>query len=105
MTKEMNKVVINTPESDSHMSSVAKASQISKDNGHYDKVEECYHLKELVIVVDPFSTGAVLAQRLQDQGFKVVCVYSDTSENMKELRALPLPESCQKLHFVAEIAN
>lgn len=43
---------------------------------------------EVVIVVDPFSTGALLAAELHAMGVKVVAVYSkqmDQLENLKNL--------------------
>lgn len=34
--------------------------------------------KKVVIVVDPFSSGMVLAEHVMDRGYGCVCVYSDT---------------------------
>ncbi|RLN89512.1 hypothetical protein BBJ28_00002022 [Nothophytophthora sp. Chile5] len=40
--------------------------------------------EQAVVVVDPYSTGSTLAQRLLDRGYACVCLYSDTLEVMRE---------------------
>ncbi len=40
------------------------------------------------MVVDPFSTGAVVAQRVVSRGYPVVCVYSDKLDKMESVAAL-----------------
>lgn len=53
-----------------------------------------------VVVVDPFSTGAVLAQMVADRGYQVVRVVSgDVSEELLHM----LPAACRNLSFAATI--
>ena len=65
---------------------------------------------QCIAVVDPFSTGAVLAAHLCEQGYKVICVYSATLKQMENLLSL-VPEGVnltfdslvgQKEEFVSE---
>lgn len=54
----------------------------------------------VVVVVDPFSTGAVLAQMVADRGYQVVRVVSgDVSEELLHM----LPAACRNLSFAATI--
>ena len=43
--------------------------------------------KGCIVIVDPFSTGIVVAQRILARGYACICVYSDTLQVMKELIA------------------
>jgi len=65
---------------------------------------------QCVAVVDPFSTGAVLAAELCRRGYRVICVYSATLKQMENLLSL-VPEGVdlsfdaivgQKEEFVSE---
>ncbi|KAJ0403433.1 hypothetical protein ATCC90586_001722 [Pythium insidiosum] len=42
-------------------------------------------LRDAVVVVDPFSTGMTLSQRVLERGYECICVHSDTLEVMKDL--------------------
>ncbi|KAG6617631.1 Argininosuccinate lyase 2 [Phytophthora cinnamomi] len=55
-----------------------------------------------VVVVDPFSTGAVLAHELMVRGYECVCVYSDRLENIESVASL-VPEGLT-LEFAATVA-
>ena len=82
-------------------------------NRHYARIEEmclsgeiydCEEIKEVegqeakkeqcVAVVDPFSTGAVLASDLCKLGYKVICVYSASLKQMENLLTL-VPEGVE----------
>lgn len=53
-----------------------------------------------MVVVDPFSTGAVLAQMISDRGYQVVRVVSASfSEEIMHM----LPAACSNLSFAATI--
>lgn len=41
--------------------------------------------KEAVVVVDPFSTGQTMAEKVRARGYECICLYSDTLEVMKDL--------------------
>ncbi|OQR85326.1 hypothetical protein ACHHYP_11933 [Achlya hypogyna] len=43
---------------------------------------------EVVVVVDPFSTGAVVAERVTRRGFECICLYSDRLDNMESVANL-----------------
>ena len=64
---------------------------------HNTKIEP----RQVVIVVDPMSTGQALAQKLIDRGTGVIAVYSDTSEILKEFMA-HIPPSLTR-EFIASI--
>ncbi|OWZ23398.1 hypothetical protein PHMEG_0001729 [Phytophthora megakarya] len=55
-----------------------------------------------VVVVDPFSTGAVLAHELMTRGYECICVYSDRLENIESVASL-VPEGLT-LEFAATVA-
>ncbi|KAE8881417.1 hypothetical protein PF005_g11043 [Phytophthora fragariae] len=55
-----------------------------------------------VVVVDPFSTGAVLAHELMVRGYECICVYSDRLENIESVASL-VPEGLT-LEFAATVA-
>ncbi|KAF1794965.1 ATP-grasp fold, subdomain 2 [Phytophthora cactorum] len=55
-----------------------------------------------VVVVDPFSTGAVLAHELMVRGYDCICVYSDRLENIESIASL-VPEGLT-LEFAATAA-
>lgn len=55
-----------------------------------------------VVVVDPFSTGAVLAHQLMEKGYECICVYSDRLENIESVASL-VPEGLS-LAFAATVA-
>lgn len=56
----------------------------------------------VAVVVDPFSTGAVLAHELMARGLACVCVYSDKLENIENVASL-IPEGLT-LAFAATVA-
>jgi biotin carboxylase len=56
--------------------------------------------KEAVIIVDPYSTGAVVADEVMKRGFSVIALWSKGLP--PELKA-HRPVSCGKLDFIAEI--
>lgn len=58
--------------------------------------------KKVVVVVDPFSTGAVVAYSLIERGYECLCVYSDKLENIENVASL-IPEGLT-LTFAATIA-
>lgn len=58
--------------------------------------------KKVVVVVDPFSTGAVVAHSLIQRGYECICVYSDKLENIENVASL-IPEGLT-LTFAATIA-
>ncbi|KAF1323583.1 Argininosuccinate lyase 2, partial [Globisporangium splendens] len=58
--------------------------------------------KKVVVVVDPFSTGAVVAHSLMHRGYECICVYSDKLENIENVASL-IPEGLT-LTFAATIA-
>lgn len=64
--------------------------------------ERAYEAKKVVIVVDPFSTGAVVAHSLMQRGYECICVYSDKLENIENIASL-IPEGLT-LTFAATIA-
>ena len=53
--------------------------------------------RDAVVVVDPFSTGAVVAANANKFGVPVICVYSAKLENLKEVENL-VPQGLE-LHF------
>lgn len=68
-----------------------------------DKVAQvAFEEKKVVIVVDPFSTGAVVAHSLIQRGYECLCVYSDKLENIENVASL-IPEGLT-LTFAATIA-
>ncbi|GLE01015.1 hypothetical protein PINS_up009828 [Pythium insidiosum] len=91
------------------------ADQLQKD---YERVRELEHnglyklkealpqvhreAKKIVVVVDPFSTGAVVAHSLIERGYECICVYSDRLENIENVASL-VPEGLT-LTFAATIA-
>ncbi|CAK4085457.1 unnamed protein product [Aphanomyces euteiches] len=58
---------------------------------------------KVVVVVDPFSTGAVVAQRVVSRGFECICLYSDLLENMESVASL-VPEGVT-LRFAATVEH
>lgn len=64
--------------------------------------EEAKEQKKVVVVVDPFSTGAVVAHSLMERGYECICVYSDKLENIENVASL-IPEGLT-LTFAATIA-
>lgn len=89
------------------------ADQLVKD---YERIRELEHEglyavvemdapsapKKIVAVVDPFSTGAVLAHQLIERGYECICVYSDKLENIEYVASL-VPEGLT-LTFAATVA-
>ncbi|KAJ0396481.1 hypothetical protein P43SY_004323 [Pythium insidiosum] len=83
------------------------ADQLRKD---YERVRELEHeglyklkevapvekpdAKRVVVVVDPFSTGAVVAHSLIERGYECICVYSDRLENIENVASL-VPEGTE----------
>lgn len=65
------------------------------------KVKEASPSKKIVVVVDPFSTGAVVAHQLMQRGYECICVYSDRLENIEHVASL-IPEGLT-LSFTATI--
>lgn len=57
--------------------------------------------KQCIAVVDPFSTGAVLAQDISKRGYECICIYSDSLENMEGVANM-VPEGIV-LNFAATI--
>ncbi|KDO26061.1 hypothetical protein SPRG_20619 [Saprolegnia parasitica CBS 223.65] len=43
---------------------------------------------EVVVVVDPFSTGAVVAERVTRRGYACICLYSDKLDKMEGVASL-----------------
>ncbi|EQC37912.1 hypothetical protein SDRG_04930 [Saprolegnia diclina VS20] len=43
---------------------------------------------EVVVVVDPFSTGAVVAERVTRRGYACICLYSDRLDKMEGVASL-----------------
>lgn len=64
--------------------------------------KEICDLIKVVAVVDPFSTGALVAKHVAQRGFKTICVYSDSLENIETVSNL-VPEGVE-LAFDATIA-
>lgn len=58
--------------------------------------------KKVVVVVDPFSTGAIVAHSLMERGHECICVYSDKLENIEQVASL-IPDGVT-LAFAATIA-
>ena len=65
-----------------------------------DTVKEA---KKAAIVVDPFTTGAVLAAEISSRGYAVVCVYSASLSDLENLVNL-VPKGLE-LHFDAIIGQ
>ncbi|CEG40959.1 protein [Plasmopara halstedii] len=63
---------------------------------------EAKNASGIVVVVDPFSTGAVLAHELMIRGYDCICVYSDHLENIESVASL-VPEGLM-LEFAATVA-
>jgi biotin carboxylase len=59
--------------------------------------------KKAVIVVDPFTTGAVLAHECESRGYAVICVYSAMLSQIQNLASL-VPKDLE-LHFTAIIGQ
>ncbi|KAG7363309.1 ATP-grasp domain containing protein [Nitzschia inconspicua] len=56
--------------------------------------------KEAVVVVDPYSTGAVVADEVMKRGFSVIALWSKgVTADMKE----HIPVSCGTLNYIAQI--
>lgn len=72
-------------------------------DGLYDvkPVSEAILQRPTVVLVDPFSTGAVVAQKIVEQGYECVCMYSDSMENLQHVTSL-VPEGVE-LQFVATL--
>ncbi|RHY25963.1 hypothetical protein DYB32_007986 [Aphanomyces invadans] len=58
---------------------------------------------KMVVVVDPFSTGAVVAQRVISRGFSCICLYSNLLENMESVANL-VPDGIA-LEFAATVEH
>jgi len=65
-----------------------------------DAVKEA---KKAAIVVDPFTTGAVLAAEISSRGYAVVCVYSASLSELEKVVSL-VPKGLE-LHFDAIIGQ
>jgi len=59
--------------------------------------------KKAVIVVDPFTTGAVLAAEIYSRGYSIVCVYSASMNELEKLLSF-IPHGLE-LHFEAVIGQ
>jgi biotin carboxylase len=56
--------------------------------------------REVVVVVDPYSTGCLIAQEMSKRGFLLVALWTDGfSEDMKT----HVPQSCGTVHYYAEV--
>ncbi|RHY38374.1 hypothetical protein DYB30_010124 [Aphanomyces astaci] len=58
---------------------------------------------QVVVVVDPFSTGAVVAERVTSRGFTCICLYSNLLENMESVASL-VPDGIT-LEFAATVEH
>ena len=67
------------------------------------KSDEATPRKKAVVVVDPFTTGAVLAAEIYERGYKIVCVYSASLSELENLVSL-VPKGLE-LHFEAVIGQ
>jgi Phosphoribosylglycinamide synthetase, ATP-grasp (A) domain len=57
---------------------------------------------QVVVLVDPYSTGCVVAQEMSKRGYGLVAVWTTGfSDEMKT----HIPTSCGPMHYVAEIAQ
>ena len=59
--------------------------------------------KEAVVVVDPFTTGAVLAAEIYKRGYGIVCVYSASMNELEKLLSF-IPHGLE-LHFEAVVGQ
>ena len=58
--------------------------------------------KEVVVVVDPYSTGCVIVQEIQSRGYKVIALWTKGfSEEMKT----HVPISCGKMNYHDEVTE
>ncbi|GMH98712.1 hypothetical protein TrST_g13618 [Triparma strigata] len=70
----------------------------------YEKIGgEGEEKKKAVCVVDPFTTGAVLAAEISNRGYKIICVYSASLKELENLVSL-VPKGLE-LHFDAIIGQ
>ncbi|KAK1930318.1 Dapdiamide A synthase [Phytophthora citrophthora] len=67
-----------------------------------EEIEAKTESRGTVVIVDPFSTGAVLAHELMARGYDCICVYSDRLENIESVASL-VPEGLT-LEFAATVA-
>jgi len=89
---------VNLKKDASLVNSYAKELQVEEAALH-----EPQDKKGLVAVVDPWSTGAVLAQDYHDRGYAVIRVFSDKAEKFEKLIGM-VPEHVT-LEYVADVAN
>jgi hypothetical protein len=58
--------------------------------------------KEVVVMVDPYSTGCCIAQEIQKRGYRIICLWTKGfSEEMKQ----HVPLSCEGLEYFAEVTE
>ena len=58
--------------------------------------------KEVVVVVDPYSTGCLIVQEIQSRGYKVIALWTKGfSEEMKK----HVPLSCGTMHYHEEVTE
>ena len=58
--------------------------------------------KEVVVVVDPYSTGCLIVQEIQNRGYKVISLWTNGfSEEMKK----HVPLSCGRMNYHAEVSE
>jgi biotin carboxylase len=71
------------------------------DNGtHGNAISEHENHAQVVIMVDPYSTGCVIAREIVKRGYKVICLWShDIADDNK----LHVPSSCADLKYAAEV--
>ena len=58
--------------------------------------------KEVVVMVDPYSTGCCIAQEIQKRGYRIICLWTKGfSEEMKQ----HVPLSCEGLEYFAQVTE
>jgi len=58
--------------------------------------------REVVVMVDPYSTGCCIAQEIQKRGYRIICLWTlGFSEEMKK----HVPLSCEGLEYFAEVTE
>jgi len=58
--------------------------------------------KELVVLVDPYSTGCLVAEEIGKRGYKLMAVWTD---GFSEIMKTHVPLSCGKLDYHAEVTE
>lgn len=66
----------------------------------YQQLKQQHSKGSAIVVVDPYSSGGVLARLIVDRGYQVVRVLSQSSQLMVDQS---LPAACQGLEFAATI--